>query len=102
MNRFLKVNSLYTFNFRLDGIAVVFILKIEFAFLCKMHVNKDASQSHRVNNLHLLLVCCRESSIWLSLGGFQEKGSDPQHLFNTHVVVDDTGKIRSTYRKIHL
>ncbi|XP_045817845.1 deaminated glutathione amidase, chloroplastic/cytosolic [Trifolium pratense] len=44
----------------------------------------------------------RESSIWLSLGGFQEKGSDPQHLFNTHVVVDDTGKIRSTYRKIHL
>ncbi|WJX15499.1 Deaminated glutathione amidase, chloroplastic/cytosolic [Trifolium repens] len=44
----------------------------------------------------------RESSIWLSLGGFQEKGSDPQHLFNTHVVVDDTGKIQSTYRKIHL
>ncbi|AES63039.2 carbon-nitrogen family hydrolase [Medicago truncatula] len=44
----------------------------------------------------------RESSIWLSLGGFQEKGSDPRHLFNTHVVVDDTGKIQTTYRKIHL
>ncbi|XP_054787775.1 deaminated glutathione amidase, chloroplastic/cytosolic [Prosopis cineraria] len=44
----------------------------------------------------------RESSIWLSLGGFQERGSDDDHLCNTHVVVDDTGKIRSSYRKIHL
>ncbi|CAL5210306.1 unnamed protein product [Lathyrus oleraceus] len=44
----------------------------------------------------------RDSSIWLSLGGFQEKGSDPQHLLNTHVIVDDTGKIQTTYRKIHL
>lgn len=49
-----------------------------------------------------ILMHCRESSIWLSLGGFQEKGSDDEHLCNTHVVVDDTGKIRSTYRKIHL
>ncbi|OIW12773.1 hypothetical protein TanjilG_24706 [Lupinus angustifolius] len=44
----------------------------------------------------------RESSIWLSLGGFQEKGSDDEHLSNTHVIVDETGKIRSSYRKIHL
>ncbi|XP_057423740.1 deaminated glutathione amidase, chloroplastic/cytosolic [Lotus japonicus] len=44
----------------------------------------------------------RDSSIWLSLGGFQEKGPDPEHLFNTHVIVDDTGKIISTYKKIHL
>ncbi|GAV63730.1 CN_hydrolase domain-containing protein [Cephalotus follicularis] len=44
----------------------------------------------------------RESSIWLSLGGFQEKGHDDAHLCNTHVVIDDLGNIRSTYRKIHL
>ncbi|MED6168431.1 Deaminated glutathione amidase, chloroplastic/cytosolic [Stylosanthes scabra] len=44
----------------------------------------------------------RESSIWLSLGGFQERGSDDEHLCNTHVIVDDTGEIRSSYRKIHL
>ncbi|MED6184965.1 Deaminated glutathione amidase, chloroplastic/cytosolic [Stylosanthes scabra] len=44
----------------------------------------------------------RESSIWLSLGGFQERGSDDEHLCNTHVVVDDAGEIRSSYRKIHL
>lgn len=49
-----------------------------------------------------LRINCRESGIWLSLGGFQEKGSDDEHLFNTHVVVDDAGNIRSTYSKIYL
>ncbi|XP_039136155.1 deaminated glutathione amidase, chloroplastic/cytosolic-like isoform X2 [Dioscorea cayenensis subsp. rotundata] len=44
----------------------------------------------------------RESNIWLSLGGFQEKGPDDNHLHNTHVLVDDTGSIKSLYRKIHL
>ncbi|KAK9158080.1 hypothetical protein Scep_004654 [Stephania cephalantha] len=44
----------------------------------------------------------RESSIWLSLGGFQEKGPDEEHLCNTHVLIDDSGNIRSTYQKIHL
>ncbi|KAL0923227.1 hypothetical protein M5K25_007272 [Dendrobium thyrsiflorum] len=44
----------------------------------------------------------REANIWLSLGGFQEKGPDDAHLHNTHVLVDDCGNIRSTYRKIHL
>lgn len=44
----------------------------------------------------------RESKIWLSLGGFQEKGSDDSHLRNTHVIVDDAGNIRSKYSKMHL
>ncbi|CAK9155100.1 unnamed protein product [Ilex paraguariensis] len=44
----------------------------------------------------------RESGMWLSLGGFQEKGSDDAHLCNTHVLIDNAGEIRSTYRKMHL
>lgn len=40
--------------------------------------------------------------MWLSLGGFQERGSDDAHLCNTHVLIDDAGNIRSTYRKMHL
>lgn len=44
----------------------------------------------------------RESGIWLSLGGFQEKGLDDKHLFNTQVLLDDLGNIRSCYRKMHL
>ncbi|KAL2651773.1 hypothetical protein R1flu_019901 [Riccia fluitans] len=44
----------------------------------------------------------RESGLWLSLGGFQEKGPDPGHLYNTHVLLDNLGTIRGVYRKIHL
>lgn len=44
----------------------------------------------------------RDSSIWLSLGGFQEKGSDDSHLRNTHVLIDDAGNIRGKYSKMHL
>ncbi|XP_068668626.1 deaminated glutathione amidase, chloroplastic/cytosolic [Aristolochia californica] len=44
----------------------------------------------------------RESNIWLSLGGFQEKGPDEEHLCNTHILVDNSGTIVNTYRKMHL
>jgi hypothetical protein len=43
-----------------------------------------------------------EANIWLSLGGFQEKGNDEAQICNTHVLVDNTGNIRNSYRKIHL
>lgn len=38
--------------------------------------------------------------LWLSLGGFQEKGPDPDHLYNCHVVIDDQGSIVASYRKV--
>ncbi len=39
--------------------------------------------------------------LWIAFGGFPERHSDT-HAFNSHVVVDDHGEIRSVYRKIHL
>ena len=44
----------------------------------------------------------RDHSCWLSLGGFQESCAGESRIYNTHVVIDDTGVIQSTYRKIHL
>ena len=41
-------------------------------------------------------------NIWLSLGGFQERGPDPEHLYNCHVVINSDGEIAASYRKIHL
>lgn len=35
----------------------------------------------------------------MSLGGFQERGPDPEHVFNCHVVIDDKGDIQAAYRK---
>jgi len=42
------------------------------------------------------------TGLWVSVGGFQERGPDPEHLYNTHVVIDGTGKIVASYSKIHL
>ena len=44
----------------------------------------------------------QKSGLWLSLGGFHESGAPGGRVYNTHVVVDDAGDIRSQYRKIHL
>ncbi|CAK0752414.1 hypothetical protein CVIRNUC_002144 [Coccomyxa viridis] len=44
----------------------------------------------------------RSTNIWLSLGGFQETGPDPEHIYNTHVVLDGQGQIVASYRKVHL
>ena len=44
----------------------------------------------------------KQHQLWLSLGGFQEQGPDPDHLFNCHVVVSADGNIAAKYRKVHL
>ena len=40
--------------------------------------------------------------LWLSLGGFAEQGPDRDRRFNAHIIVNDAGEIRASYRKIHL
>ena len=42
------------------------------------------------------------AGLWLSIGGFHEKGPDEAHVYNAHVILDETGHLRSVYRKIHL
>jgi predicted amidohydrolase len=49
----------------------------------------------------------RDTGLWLSLGGFQEKpegyDSDPERrIYNTHCVINPAGELRAAYRKIHL
>ncbi|WIA37182.1 hypothetical protein OEZ86_014137 [Tetradesmus obliquus] len=44
----------------------------------------------------------RDTGLWLSLGGFQETGPDPEHLYNCHVVLDASGATAAAYRKVHL
>ena len=45
----------------------------------------------------------RDESVWLSLGGYQEKGleGDPR-IYNTHVIINSAGSLIAAYRKIHL
>nr|XP_046235815.1 deaminated glutathione amidase [Scatophagus argus] len=47
----------------------------------------------------------RKSEVWLSLGGFHERGHDwesDRRIYNTHVIINDKGDIISVYRKSHL
>jgi predicted amidohydrolase len=47
-------------------------------------------------------MLAQKYGLWLSLGGYQEAGGPENRVYNTHVVVDGQGEIKSTYRKIHL
>ncbi|XP_076829029.1 deaminated glutathione amidase [Brachyhypopomus gauderio] len=47
----------------------------------------------------------RELNVWLSLGGFHERGHDwenDRRIYNSHVIIDGQGEIVSVYRKGHL
>lgn len=39
-----------------------------------------------------------DTGLWLSVGGFQETGPDPQHLYNCHVLINSAGEIVESYR----
>ncbi|XP_029436494.1 deaminated glutathione amidase [Rhinatrema bivittatum] len=47
----------------------------------------------------------RECGVWLSLGGFHERGSDwenDKRIYNSHLILDSKGSVVSVYRKTHL
>ena len=44
----------------------------------------------------------KEHGLWLSLGGFQERGPDKEHAYNAHLLIDDQGELVRVYRKLHL
>ena len=56
--------------------------------------------------LPALQTIAKESGLWISAGGMHEKQSeeisDTPKVYNTHVIVNSSGSIVTTYRKIHL
>ncbi|XP_034413013.1 deaminated glutathione amidase [Cyclopterus lumpus] len=47
----------------------------------------------------------RKLEVWLSLGGFHERGHDwesDRRIYNSHVIINDKGDVVSVYRKSHL
>ena len=48
----------------------------------------------------------KDNAIWVSLGGMHRRPTGVEasleKVFNSHVVVDDVGEIRSVYDKLHL
>uniref|UniRef100_A0A671EXL6 Deaminated glutathione amidase n=1 Tax=Rhinolophus ferrumequinum TaxID=59479 RepID=A0A671EXL6_RHIFE len=59
----------------------------------------------RIPRLSVLCAQPRECGLWLSLGGFHERGQDweqTQKIYNCHVLLDSEGSVVATYRKTHL
>jgi predicted amidohydrolase len=48
-----------------------------------------------------LCAAARDAGVWLHGGSFAERADDGR-LFNTTVLIDDSGVVRATYRKVHL
>lgn len=61
-----------------------------------------------VKNQHFLFLqdfysnltsSARKLEVWLSLGGFHERGHDwesDQRIYNSHIIINDTGAVLST------
>jgi Carbon-nitrogen hydrolase len=62
----------------------------------------------RIHLLDGLRTIARETGLWISGGGMHESGAPADEetgsprVYNTHVIVDDQGDVRATYRKMHL
>lgn len=52
--------------------------------------------------LSALSALAREHGVHLVAGGMPEKSGDPQHPYNTSVLLAPSGEVVATYRKIHL
>nr|XP_023696147.1 deaminated glutathione amidase isoform X2 [Paramormyrops kingsleyae] len=63
------------------------------------------SESLLGNTISRYTQLARKLGIWLSLGGFHERGEDwetDRRIYNSHIIINDTGSIVSVYRKGHL
>ncbi|XP_027040871.1 deaminated glutathione amidase-like [Pocillopora damicornis] len=83
----------------------------KFVFLpeCFDYVGENSEQSLSMAEplesprMQILCELAKELGVWLSLGGYHEKGPpDDKRLRNSHVIVNDSGSIVAVYRKIHL
>ncbi|XP_057626174.1 deaminated glutathione amidase isoform X4 [Chionomys nivalis] len=60
---------------------------------------------YRLPRSSVLCTQPRECGIWLSLGGFHERGQDweqTQKIYNCHVLLNNKGLVVAQYRKTHL
>ncbi|XP_038587494.1 deaminated glutathione amidase [Micropterus salmoides] len=63
------------------------------------------SESLTGDTISLYAQLARKLEVWLSLGGFHERGHDwesDRRIYNSHIIINDKGDIISVYRKSHL
>eukprot|EP00795_Rhopilema_esculentum_P010708 gene10708-19485_t len=77
---------------------------------CFDYVGENRSQTVELaeplhgDTINRMKKVAAECNVWLSLGGFHEKGplEDERKVYNSHVLIDNHGVIKEVYRKTHL
>ncbi|XP_029943783.1 deaminated glutathione amidase-like [Salarias fasciatus] len=65
----------------------------------------DMSESLQGDIICRYSQLARDLQVWLSLGGFHERGPDwekDRRIYNSHIIINDKGELTSVYRKSHL
>jgi deaminated glutathione amidase len=86
--------------------AKLVVLPENFAFMgeepAKREVAERLDSARPGPILGALVEIATGHRIWVIGGGLPEKSDDPARPYNTSVVVDSSGAIAATYRKVHL
>ena len=65
-------------------------------------VKLSEEQDREISLLDGLRTIAAASNMWISAGGMHVGVPDEPRVYNTHVIVDECGAVRSLYRKMHL
>eukprot|EP00126_Sphaerothecum_destruens_P011378 Sdes_comp20907_c0_seq3m18129 len=66
------------------------------------HHSQENSQSLTEERFLKYAALAQKNDIYISFGGFHERVTGEKKTYNSHILVDNSGKIASIYRKIHL
>jgi predicted amidohydrolase len=81
---------------------------------CDARDRSDWTETSCTSIIEELRYIACESKLWISGGGVHTKAETPppssdgvddtgrEKVYNTHVIIDDEGRLRASYRKIHL
>ncbi len=86
--------------------AKVVVLPENFAFMgeeaAKREIAERIDRAHPGPIVSALAEAAVAHGVWVIGGGMPEKNDDPARPYNTSIVVDPTGAVARTYRKVHL
>jgi deaminated glutathione amidase len=68
--------------------------------LSSLALSPDEEQG--ISLLDGLRCIAQASSMWISAGGMHVMVPGEDRVYNTHLILDDTGSVRAQYQKIHL
>ena len=69
---------------------------------CNGDSHKFDNEENITSIITELRFIAQQSKLWISGGGVHTAAEDPSKIYNTHVIIDETGQIKSFYHKIHL